>query len=116
MPIEKIKEILAEAGPPVTYYQWPERGVPQLPYIVWYLPNSDNFAADNKVYQRVERLNVELYANPRDFDTEAALEAVLDENELVWDKTSVFIGSESMYQTLYEMDLLITKQVAEQED
>lgn len=113
MPIEKIKDILAEAGLPVTYYQWPEEGVPELPYLVWYLPSSDNFAADNKVYQRIERLNVELYARERDFDAEADLEAVLDEYELVWDKTSAFIETEEMYQTLYEMDLLITQQAAE---
>ena len=116
MKISDIKTILTESGLPVTYYQWPEHGVPQLPYLVWYLPNSRNIAADNKVYKRREALNVELYASPRDFATEAALEAVLDAAGLVWEKSSVFIDTENMYQTLYETEILIEPEAAATED
>jgi hypothetical protein len=116
MKISDIKDVLADAGLPVTYLQWPEHGVPELPYLVWYLPNSRNIAADNKVYKRREALNVELYANPRDFATEAALEAVLDEAGLVWEKTADFIGSENMSQTLYETEILIEPETAASED
>lgn len=116
MKISDIKDVLADAGLPVTYLQWPEQGVPELPYLVWYLPNSRNFAADNKVYARREALNIELYANPRSFNTEAALEAVLDAAGLVWDKTSTFIDTEYMYQTLYETEVLIEPEPAPSEN
>jgi hypothetical protein len=107
MKISEIKEILASTELPVTYYQWPEGGVPQLPYLVWYLGDSDNFAADSKVYQRIEPLFVELYANPRSFATEETVESVLNDAELVWDKSPSFLDTEEMYLTTYEMDVLI---------
>ena len=116
MKISDIKDVLADAGLPVTYLQWPEQGVPELPYLVWYLPNSRNIAADNKVYKRREALNIELYANPRSFTAEAALEAVLDDAEIVWDKTSSFIDSEYMYQTLYETEIFIEPEEAAEEE
>ena len=116
MKISDIKDVLADAGLPVTYLQWPEHGVPQLPYLVWYLPNSRNFAADNKVYARREALNIELYTMRRDFATEAALEAILDAAGLVWDKTSTFLTTEEMYQTLYETEILIEPETVETEE
>lgn len=115
MLISEIKDILAETGLPVTYYQWPEQGVPDLPYLVWFLPASDNFAADDKVYKRVEELIVELYANPRDFVAEAAVEAVLEDYQFVWDKQSTYIDSEQMYETIYNMDVYIEAEPAETE-
>ena len=116
MKISDIKTMLAESGLPVTYYQWPERGVPQLPYLVWYLPNSRNYAADNKVYKRREALNIELYANARDFAAEQALEEILDAAELIWDKSCYFLDTENMYQTLYELEIFIEPEPTADED
>ena len=118
MKISEIKDMLAETGLPVTYYQWPEQGVPELPYLVWLLPGSDNFGADDKVYARVETLQIELYANPRSFNTEAAVEAVLEDHDIFWDKESVWLNSEYMYETIYTAEVLIEAEETEatQED
>ena len=116
MRIEDIKTIVSEDGLPTTYYQWHEQGVPPLPYKVWYLPNSRNVAADNKVYKRRDVLVVELYSEERDFDAEAAFEAVLDRYKIVWDKTCDYIDSEQMYQTTYEAELFVeTEQLTQEE-
>ena len=61
MLFSEIKTMLGQTGLPNTYYSWPESQVPALPYLVWYLPSSDNFPADDKVYKRVDTLNIELY-------------------------------------------------------
>jgi len=116
MKISEIKDMLAETGLPVTYLQWPEPGVPDLPYLVWILPSSDNFGADDKVYARVETLQIELYANPRSFETEAAVEAVLDAHEIFWDKESVWIDSEYMNETIYTAEVLIEAEALEEDN
>lgn len=107
MLITDIKTMLAETDLPATYYSWPEKQAPQLPYLVWYLPSSDNFAADDKVYKHIETLNVELYTEAKDFATEQAVEAVLDAYGMVWERQESFIDEEHMYEVLYIMEVII---------
>lgn len=107
MLITDIKTMLGQTGLPVTYYQWPEKQAPNLPYLVWYLPASDNFAADDKVYKHIEQLNVELYTENKDFATEQAVEAVLDANGMVWERQESYIDDELMYEVLYTMEVTI---------
>ena len=90
MLIAEINTMLGQTGLPKTYYSWPEddpaHPVPPLPYIVWYFPNTDNFAADDRVYSHIEALNIELYTRTKDFETEAAVEAVLAAHGIVWNR------------------------------
>ena len=103
----EIKTMLGQTGLSTTYYQWPEKQAPSLPYLVWYLPESDNFAADDKVYKRVDALTVELYTETKDFATEATVEAVLDSWNMVWDKVETYLDDEKMYEVLYTMEITI---------
>lgn len=116
MKISEIKDMLAETGVPATYSHWTEKDVPPLPYICWRLPNSNNFAADNRAYQQVEQLVIELYTDVRDFALENSIIAVLDSYELVWDRDSNWISSESMNETDFTADVLIEPEAEEQED
>lgn len=107
MLFSEIKTMLGQTGLQNTYYSWPEKQVPALPYLVWYLPSSDNFVADDKVYKRVDTLNIELYTKTKDFLKEQAVEAVLDANNMVWDKVETYLDDEHMYEVLYEMEIII---------
>lgn len=111
MTITEINNMLGQTGLEKTYYSWPEddpvNPVPPLPYLVWYLPNSQNFAADDRIHARIETLNIELYTATKDFAKEAAVEAVLDSNNMVWDKEESWIESEKMYEVLYFMEVVI---------
>ena len=107
MKFNEISTMLGQTGLKKTYYSWPEKEAPPLPYLVWYLPSSDNFVADDKVFQRIDALNVELYTKTKDFATEIAVEAVLDANNLVWSKTEAYLDDEKMYEVLYEMEIII---------
>lgn len=107
MTLEEIKTLMASTGMPSAYYSRPEKAAPALPYILFYLPNSENFGADDRVYARIETLNVELYTVHKDPEAEAAVEAVLNDAGIFWDKTETYINSESMYEVLYEMEVLI---------
>ncbi len=106
----EINTMLDQTGLSHTYYSWPEKEAPALPYLLWYFPSSDNFAADDKVYKHIETLNLELYTKTKSFATEAAVEAVLDAWNLVWSREESYIESEQMYQVFYQMEVTIDGQ------
>ena len=107
MTTQEVYEALAASGLPVTYYAYKEGAVPNLPYICYYYPQSDNFSADNEVYTHASRLYVELYTKEKDFNVEQQVEQVLGSICGFWNKSETFIESESMYQTLYDSEVII---------
>lgn len=107
MTVIEIKELIESIGLPCTYYSYPVGEAPPLPYVVWYFPNSANFSADDRVYQRIDALNIELYTENKDFELEARVEAVLDAAGMYWDKVEAYITDEHMYQVLYQMEEFI---------
>ena len=50
---------------------------------------------------------MELYTETRDFEQEAAVEAVLDEYGFTYNKEPAYISEERMWQIAYEMEVLI---------
>ena len=103
---KQVADMIKSTGLPTVYYQYPVKAVPPLPYTVYYYPNSDNFGADDKVYTKVNALNIELYTAVKSPAVEAQLEAVLESNGLFWNKTEAFLDSENMYEVLYEMEII----------
>lgn len=104
---EEITEMIASIGLPFAYYSFPEKEAPALPYVIYNYPNSDNFGADNRVYARIDALDVELYTANKSPEREAQVEAVLNGAGLFWNKTETYINTEHMYEVLYEMEVLI---------
>ena len=107
MTFEEVKQILNETGLPFTYYSYPIGEVPNLPYMVFYYPNTENFGADDVVYAHISALNVELYTKNKDFQTEQAVESVFVSHGLFWDKSESYLDSEHMHEVLYEMEIVI---------
>ena len=68
MTTQEIYEGLKSLGYPVAYSHFAEGDVPDLPYIVYYFPGTDNFSADGIVYHQVTELNIELYTVKKDLD------------------------------------------------
>lgn len=108
---EQIATLIESIGLPCAYYQFPDddkdNPAPPPPFICFYYPNSDNFNADNRVYARADALIVELYTDEKDFDREAAVEAMLNGAELPWEKSETYIESERMYMTTYTTEVYI---------
>ena len=109
MTFKDIAEMIESIGLPFTYYSFPIGNVPDLPYIVFYYPRNNDFIADDQNYQKIERLNIELYTQNKDFTAEEQIESVLNANGLVYSRSEEYITSEEMYEVLYEMDILINK-------
>lgn len=102
-----VKDIADSAGCKFTYYQWPEGSAPNPPYVVFYLPGSDNFGADGKVYQKITELNIEFYTDEKDFEKESVIEQKLADYGIFYEKNESYIDSEKLYEVLYQMEVLI---------
>lgn len=107
MTYEQVKTMMDEIGLPNAYYQFEDGSDVNPPFICFYYPNSDNFAADNRVYARIDALTIELYTDNKDFDLEKQVEDVLDAHEIYYDKDETFIESEAMHVVIYEMEVTI---------
>lgn len=102
---EEIEAMLDRAEIPYRYFLFNEKEAVEPPFMVWYLPDSDNFSADGQVYYRINSLNLELYTNQKDFELEERLEGILEEQGIYWDKTEAYLDEEQMYEVLYEMEV-----------
>lgn len=109
MTYEDIATMLNSTGLSVAYNAFPIGSVPPLPYIVYSYPNSENFGADNYVYQRADSVRVWLCTSEKDFTTESTLEGVFNTNKVYFDKTESFEQSDAMYMVLYEMEIVINE-------
>lgn len=110
MTYEEIALMLQSTGLPVAYNAFPIGSVPALPYIVYSYPNSENFGADNYVYQRADSVRIWLCTAEKDFSTESTLEGVLNSNHVYWDKTESFEQNDAMYMVLYETEIVINNE------
>jgi len=104
---KEIATMVASIGYPYAYFQFPEGTAQPCPYVVFFFVETDDLYADESNYQRIERINVELYTDEKDFSAEAAVESVLSSNGLTYYKEENYIESEKMWQIAYEMEVLI---------
>ncbi|MBR6821924.1 MAG: hypothetical protein IKM87_02015 [Clostridia bacterium] len=89
----------------VAYRAFPVGAAPSLPFICFMEVESNNFVADSKVYHKITEVNIELYTDHKDPTTEGAIEKMLDDNLLVWDKSEFYITSENMLQVVYGIEI-----------
>lgn len=89
----------------VAYRAFPKNQAPKLPYICYLATQTNNFKADNKVYEVVQGIDVELYTRTKSPETEALIESALDENGIVWEKYEDYIDDENVYMITYEMEV-----------
>ena len=102
----QIKEMIESIGLPFTYYSFPIGEAPNLPYIIFYYPNNDDFSADNINYVPIVDLNIELYTEEKNFELEEQVESVLKQNGFFYDKSETYIQQERMFQVLYTTNFL----------
>lgn len=103
MTLEQVGDLLKKTGIPVAYRSFQQEEAPRLPVICYQEMGSNNFAADGTVYQKITRIQVELYTTWKDTKTEEKVEQEL--NDFAWEKTETYIKSERCYQILYEIEI-----------
>ena len=107
MTYKEIATMVASIGLPYAYYQFPEGSGQTPPFVVFFYSDTNDLYADEKNYQRIVTLNIELYTREKDFETEATVEGILSNNNLTYYKEENYIDSEQMWQIAYEMEVLI---------
>lgn len=108
MTIENLVEMLQKTGIPFAYDHFAEGESPEPPFICYLLPGSNNFAADGKVYFKINQVRIELYTDSKDLAVERKVEMVLDESSIVYNKSEVWIQSEKLYEVLYSFEVPFT--------
>lgn len=106
MTYENVIEMLEEAGLPLAYDHFAEGESPEPPFLIFLFPGTDNMFADDTVYQKIDELNIELYTDKKDPETENLIEDILIAHELPYEKSEVWIESEKMYEVLYQTQMI----------
>ena len=102
--MDKIISILNEIGLPYAYDHFSEGESPNPPFICYLLPGSDNFAADGRVYYKIDDVHIELYTDFKNTELELQVEEVLDRYNIFYNKSEVWIDSEKLYEVLYQFE------------
>lgn len=108
MTLAELNKLLKATGYPVAYSHFvaaTDRPIPDPPYITYLVTYSSNFIADDKVHKQIQNVDIELYTNIKDLNSEAKLEAILDANEIPYNTTETYIESEKLFQKIYEVRL-----------
>lgn len=109
MTYQEIASMIAGIGIPNAYYQFDETG--QEPPFICFMYSADNdIKADSQNYQKIEQLTIELYTNQKDFELEERIEDTLNEAGLVYTRNEIYIEEEQLFQEVYDVDVLITKE------
>ena len=105
MTIENLVEMLQKTGIPFAYDHFAEGESPEPPFICYLIPGSDNFAADGKVYFKMNEVRIEVYTDFKDLDLESRVEGVLDGHEIFYNKSETWIQSEKLYEVMYAFEM-----------
>ena len=103
--MEELLKIIKEMDIPFAYDQLAERESPDPPFICYLLPGTDNFAADGRVYLKVNEVNIELYKDIKNLTVEQQVEAVLDKYGIFYERSEVWISSEKLYEVMYTFEM-----------
>jgi hypothetical protein len=105
MTLKEIAQMVSSVGYPCVYSHFSK--TPEPPYLVYYYPSENDVMADNSNYTNRRQLFVELFTRSKDFAAESAVEAVLKANGFTWYKQTDFLNDEKLFQTTFEMEVLI---------
>ena len=105
MTIENLVEMLQELKIPFAYDHFAEGESPDPPFICYLIPGSNNFAADGRVYFKLNEVRIEMYTDFKDLDLESRVEGVLDGHEIFYNKSETWIQSEKLYEVMYSFEM-----------
>lgn len=103
--MEELLNMIREMDIPFAYDHFAEGESPDPPFICYLLPDSDNFAADGKVYYRITGVRIELYTDLKNPSVEEKVTAVLDSYGIFYTQNEVWIEEEKLYEVAFEFEM-----------
>ena len=100
--MDELVKIIEEMGIPFAYDHFAEGESPDPPFLCYLLPDSDNFAADGRVYYKMSEVRIELYTDFKDVSLEEKVTAVLDNHGIFYEQSEVWIEEEKLYEVAFE--------------
>ena len=91
MSYEQIAAMMEEMELPFAYHHFAE--------------GERTFSADNEMYFSSKQLDIELYTDRKQPETERQVESVLRRHHIFYQKSEQWIDSEQFYEVLYEMEV-----------
>lgn len=89
----------------VAYNFFPVGSAPSLPFICYKETSTDNVFADNRTYNVVKGVDIELYTETKEFEKELSIENALDNASIPWNKYEQYIEKEKCYQITYSVEV-----------
>lgn len=97
-------KLLKKIEMPVAYDHFDDDKDIEPPFMAYREKASDNFMADNKVYQFFNGFEIELVTSKKDVDLENKISNLLTENEIPYEKSDeVWDSEEKIYHIFYEI-------------
>lgn len=100
-----ITALMKQIDLPFAYHHFAESNAPQPPFMLYLLPGTHHFKADGKVHHKIVVVHLELYTDKKDIVSERKVESALDQAEIVYSKSEVWIESEKLYEVLYTFEM-----------
>lgn len=108
MTYEEVWAMLDSIGIPCTYRHWDEtEGVPAPPFLIFVYEDRQDFLADDGIYSKIVTTTLELYSADKDFESEDAIEAVLEAHGIQYTKEEDYISTEKLFVETYTFDFLL---------
>jgi hypothetical protein len=107
MTYKDVADMVESIGLDFAYYEFQEAAGQSPPFILFYFPERRDIIADDSNYCKKEQLIIELYTDTKDFEKEAAVEAVLEANGFVYSRAEQFIETERMYEVIFSTEVFI---------
>lgn len=104
----ELQSLLETSGFPVAQEYFPEKDCPQMPFIVWQDVGTHNMFADGHVYQKITKIQIDLYCSKKDVSAEQALEQALI--NIAWEKTPYDEDNEQCIRIMYEIEIVKTEE------
>ena len=103
--MKKIIEMLKELGMEYAYNHFSDGEKPRIPYICFYLDNSNNFSADGEAYFKISSVVLALYTSVKDKRAEDKVEAMLAKHGYFYVKNEFYMEDAEIYEIQYEFDI-----------
>lgn len=105
MTLTEVVNLIASFGFSWRYSHFSK--TPSTPYVVYYFPNNNDVYADDSNYVDKRALYIELFTKAKDPASESVIEGKLKKAGLTWYKQTDFLSDELLFQTTYELEVLI---------
>jgi len=99
--------MLDETGIEYCYHHFETDEAVAPPFLVYLTPSVRGIFADGIMYGGIKRLIIELYTDDNGVNQQGCIEKVLSEHKFTYTKEEMWIESENLYETIYEMEVLI---------